>query len=87
LIPVVIQKISPTNTENYIIVELESIVEKTIDFGIYNSLGTNVLSEKIRLEKGTNKQHFDVSNLPKGLYFIQTSVGKGRNVPTKFIKM
>jgi hypothetical protein len=87
LIPVVIQKISPTIAENFIIVELESILEKTIDFDIYNSLGTNVLNEKITVEKGTNKKHFDVSSLPKGLYFIQTSVGKGRNVPTKFIKM
>jgi subtilase family serine protease len=87
LVPIVIQKISPTITENYIIVELESTIEKTIDMDIVNSLGINVLNEKITVEKGTNKKHFDVSSLPKGLYFIQTSVGKGRNVPTKFIKM
>ncbi len=86
LVPVVIQKINPTITENYIVVELESIVEKQIEFEIINSLGTIVLTEKMIIERGNNKRQFDVSNLPKGLYFIQTSVGKGRHVPTKFVK-
>jgi ELWxxDGT repeat protein len=86
LIPIVIQRIAPTITENYIVVELESIVDKTIELEIINSLGTVVLTEKIKIEKGNNKRSFDVSQLPKGLYFIQTSVGKGRNVPTKFVK-
>jgi hypothetical protein len=87
LIPIIIQKIAPTITENYIVVELESIINKTIDFEISNSLGSVVLTEKIVVEKGNNKLHFQVENLPKGLYFIQTSVGKGRGVPMKFVKM
>jgi GEVED domain/CARDB/Domain of unknown function DUF11/Secretion system C-terminal sorting domain len=87
LIPVMIQTISPTITENFIVVELESIVEKTIDFNIINSFGSIVFTEKLTIEKGNNKRHFDVSQLPQGLYFIQTNVGKGRNVPTKFIKL
>jgi hypothetical protein len=86
LIPVIIQKIAPTITENFIVVELESIINKTIDFEISNSLGSVVSTEKIVVEKGTNKFHFQVENLPKGMYFIQTSVGKGRNVPMKFVK-
>ena len=86
LIPIVIQRINPTITENYIVIELESIVDKQIEFEIINSLGTVVFIEKIKVEKGNNKHPFDVSQLPKGLYFIQTSVGKGRNVPTKFVK-
>jgi hypothetical protein len=86
LIPVVIQRINPTLTENYIVVELESIVEKQIDFHILNALGTVVLTEKMTIEKGNNKRQFDVSQLPKGLYLIQTSVGQGRNVPMKFVK-
>jgi GEVED domain/Domain of unknown function DUF11/HYR domain len=87
LIPIIIQKIAPTITENYIVVELESIINKTIDFEISNSLGSVVLTEKIVVEKGNNKLHFQVENLPKGMYFIQTSVGKGRGVPMKFVKM
>jgi hypothetical protein len=87
LIPVVIQKLSPTITESEIVLELESLIEKTIDFGISNAMGQTVLSQQIPIEKGMNKVGFDVSQLPQGLYFIQTNVGKGRNVPTKFIKM
>jgi hypothetical protein len=85
-IPIVIQSINPTITENYIVVELESIVDKQIEFHILNSLGTMVLTEKMAIEKGNNKRQFDVSQLPKGLYLIQTSVGQGRNVPMKFVK-
>ena len=83
---VFLQQVRPTITENYIIVELESLVEKTIDFQILNTLGNVVLTEKIKMGKGNNKFDFDVSQLPKGMYFIQTSVGKGRNVPMKFVK-
>jgi subtilase family serine protease len=87
LIPVVIQKVSPTITESEITVELESLIEKTVEFGISNAVGQVVLSQQVPIEKGMNKATFDVSALPQGLYFIQTNVGKGRNVPTKFIKM
>jgi hypothetical protein len=87
LIPVVIQKVNPTVTESEITVELESLIEKTVEFGISNSMGQVVLSQQVPIEKGMNKATFDVSSLPQGLYFIQTNVGKGRNVPTKFIKM
>jgi hypothetical protein len=87
LIPVVIQKISPTLADGEITMELESLIEKTIDFGISNAMGQTVLMQQIPIEKGMNKVGFDVLQLPQGLYFIQTNVGKGRNVPTKFIKL
>jgi subtilase family serine protease len=87
LIPVVIQKLNPTLVESEITLELESLIEKTVDFGISNSMGQTVLMQQIPVEKGMNKIGFNVSQLPQGLYFIQTNVGKGRNVPTKFIKL
>jgi subtilase family serine protease len=87
LIPVVIQKLNPTLTDGEITLELESLIEKTVDFGISNAMGQVVLTQQLPIEKGMNKATFDVSALPQGLYFIQTNVGKGRNVPTKFIKM
>jgi Domain of unknown function DUF11/CARDB/Secretion system C-terminal sorting domain len=87
LIPVVIQKLSPTLADGEITLELESIIEKTVDFGILNSMGQQVFAQQLPIEKGLNSATFDVSSLPQGLYFIQTNVGKGRNVPTKFIKM
>jgi subtilase family serine protease len=87
LIPVVIQKLNPNIADSYIELELESLIEKTIYFGISNAMGQTVLTKELAIERGMNKATFDVSNLPQGLYFIQTNVGKGRNVPTKFIKM
>jgi hypothetical protein len=87
LIPVVIQKVNPTITESEIAVELESLIDKTIEFSISNAMGQTVLLQQIAIEKGLNKVAFDVSQLPQGLYFIQTNVGNGRSVPTKFIKM
>ena len=87
LIPIVIQKLNPTLTEGEITLELESLIEKTIDFGISNSMGQQVMLQQIAVERGINKVGLDVSQLPQGLYFIQTNVGHGRNVPTKFIKL
>jgi hypothetical protein len=81
-----VQRITPTLTDNYIMVELESSEDKTIDFQIINALGTVVITEKIAIESGYNKRQFDVSQLPKGLYLLQTSVGLGQNEPMKFIK-
>jgi hypothetical protein len=87
LIPIVIQKLSPTITESEIDIELESLIEKTIDFTISNAMGQQVLVQQLPIEKGMNKVALDVSKLPQGLYFIQTNVGKGRAVPTKFVKL
>jgi hypothetical protein len=87
LIPVVIQKVNPTITESEITLELESLIDKMVDFSIANSMGQTVLSQALPIEKGFNKVPFDVSSLPQGMYFIQLNVGKGRNVPSKFIKM
>jgi hypothetical protein len=83
---VIVQRIAPTITENYIVVDLESFEDKTINCQIINTLGTVVLSEKLMLERGNNKRQFDVSRLPKGVYFVQTSGEKGREVPMKFVK-
>jgi hypothetical protein len=83
----VIQKIRPSITEGELTLELESIIEKTVDFSILNATGQQVFTQQWPIEKGLNRATFDVSNLPQGVYFIQTNVGKGRNVPTKFIKM
>ena len=85
--PVVIQKIVPTLTEDIILLELESIVNKTVNFEAINAMGQTVFSETTGIEKGHNKVSFDVTRLPQGIYFIQIDVGKGRNVPTKFVKL
>jgi hypothetical protein len=80
------QRLHPTLVEHFIVVDVESNEAQQIDFQIINALGTVVQTEKMTIERGNNKRQFDVSQLPKGLYLIQTSVGQGRNVPMKFVK-
>jgi hypothetical protein len=80
------QRLHPTLVEHFIVVDVESNEAQQIDFQIINALGTVVQTEKMAIEKGNNKRQFDVSQLPKGLYLIQTSVGQGQNVPMKFVK-
>jgi hypothetical protein len=85
--PIFLQKLNPTIAEHFIVVELESSMNQSVDFQIVNALGTVVLSNKLDIEQGNNKLNFNVEQLPKGMYFIQTSLGNGGNVPMKFVKM
>ena len=87
LIPIVIQALSPNPTESNIVVKLDSWAKQDVDFNFSDITGKTILSEKRTLDKGLNRVAFDVNYLPQGVYFIQTNVGKGRNVPTKFVKM
>lgn len=88
LIPVVIQSIAPTITEDAITVELESLVAKEIPFTIVNATGQQVQMENRVIQKGNNQVVFDVSLLPQGLYLIvPKSAHLGKDVPSKFIKL
>jgi hypothetical protein len=87
LVPVVIQRISPNPTEGDVQVKLDSWTKQEVDFNFSDITGKTIHSEKRQLEKGLNKVDFDLYALPQGVYFIQTNVGKGTNVPTKFVKM
>jgi hypothetical protein len=87
LIPVIIQRISPNPTEGDVQIKLDSWTRQTVDFNFSDITGKTIYSEKRDLEKGMNRLDFEVFHLPQGVYFIQTNVGKGRDVPTKFVKM
>jgi hypothetical protein len=87
LIPIVINKIAPNPTDGDIFVKLESLDKRVVTFEFYNAMGMLIKSENQEVEKGTNTVGFDFSKAPQGVYFIQTNVGKGRDVPVKFVKM
>jgi hypothetical protein len=87
LIPVVIQRIAPNPTGGDVQIKLDSWTKQTVDFNFSDITGKIIHSEKRDLEKGVNRLDFEVFHLPQGVYFIQTNVGKGRDVPTKFVKM
>jgi hypothetical protein len=87
LIPVVIQRIAPNPTRGDVQIKLDSWTKQTVDFNFSDITGKTIYSEKRDLEKGLNKLDFEVFHLPQGVYFIQTNVGKGKDVPSKFVKM
>jgi PQQ-dependent dehydrogenase (s-GDH family) len=86
-IPIVVQQIMPNPTENLVIVELESIIDKEIIFDFYDFTGKKVRTELLQVQKGTNRFPFDFEGAASGVYFIQTNQGTGRNVPLKFVKL
>jgi hypothetical protein len=87
LIPIVMQAIMPNPTENLIIVELESLIDKEVAFDFYDFTGKKIRTELLQVHKGTNKLPFDFESAASGVYFIQTNQGTGRNVPLKFVKI
>jgi hypothetical protein len=87
ILPLIIKQLAPNPTEGDLIVQLESLVEQDVQFEFFNATGKLVQSEKRRVEKGENRVSFSVWDLPQGIYFIQTDIGKGRKAPTKFVKL
>jgi PQQ-dependent dehydrogenase (s-GDH family) len=86
-IPIVVQQIMPNPTENVVIVELESLIDKDIVFDFYDFTGKKVRTEFLQVQKGLNRFPFDFEGEAPGVYFIQTNQGTGRNVPLKFVKL
>jgi PQQ-dependent dehydrogenase (s-GDH family) len=87
LIPIVVQQVMPNPTENVILVEVESIIDKEIVFDFYDFTGKKVRTELLQVQQGLNRFSFDFEGEPSGVYFIQTNQGTGRNVPLKFVKL
>ncbi len=87
LIPIVIQRIAPNPSDGEVIVELESLDARTVQFDFSNAMGSRIHSEKRAVEKGLNRVLFDVSALPQGVYFVAPNTNRGHKVPTKFVKL
>lgn len=86
-IPVVIQKISPVPTDDILSIQLESLTDQEVSFDISDATGKIISTEKRALEKGRNRVELMVSTLPQGLYLIQVSSNRLKNMPLKFVKM
>ena len=87
LVPMVIKKISPTFTEGYVFVEIESRNTQEVSFFFSDALGKVVKVDKRALEKGNNIVTFDVLDLPRGVYFVMPKANMGRSMPTKFVRL
>ena len=78
--------ISPNPATDELNLEMQSTTAQSIQFLFYNMQGSNVKSEQRQTAIGTNQFSFDVSNLPSGLYYLQTA-GEKINLPTvKLVK-
>jgi PQQ-dependent dehydrogenase (s-GDH family) len=85
--PIVVKQIMPNPTKDVILVELESILDKEIVFDFYDFMGKKVRTELLQVQKGTNLFPFDFESEASGVYFIQTNLETGRNLPLKFVKL
>jgi Secretion system C-terminal sorting domain len=76
-------RLFPNPTEGSLFLELESTTFENILFICTNTIGQVLFSEKRKLVTGLNQLNFNVSGLPKGVYFIEIRGNK----PVKFVKM
>ncbi|MEN9612184.1 MAG: hypothetical protein RLZZ628_2998 [Bacteroidota bacterium] len=81
-----IKTLSPNPTDGALLVTLKSLVAKEVTFDFYNTVGSKVYSQTQQVQNGENELFFDVTKLPTGVYFIQTSEQGGKNAPSKFLK-
>ncbi len=86
-IPIVIEKISPNPTDGDLEIVLQSLDEREFILSFSDTYGRLIKSNSTQLEKGINKLHYDVSDLPQGIYFISHPTSNGVNMPIKFVKM
>ena len=78
--------ISPNPASDAINIEMQSTTAQDVQFLFYNMQGSNIKSEQRQTEIGANRFSFDVSNLPSGLYYLQTA-GEKMYLPTvKLVK-
>ena len=87
LIPMVIEKISPNPTDGDLEIVVRSIDERILVLSFNDAYGKIARNDSRRLEKGINKLHYDVSELPQGIYFVSPSLKGGLKLPMKFVKM
>lgn len=87
LIPIIVDKIAPNPSDGEVVVELESLNEREVVFDFTNTFGKTLKTEIRKVEKGTNRVLFEVFDLPQGIYFVSPSTNRGKNAPTKFVKM
>ncbi len=83
----IVQKIAPNPSTNVVVIEMESTQPQKVAFTFSDAFGQTIKTDIRQVERGTNKLHFDVQALPKGVYFVAPSTDIGQGRVTKFVKM
>ncbi len=80
-------KLYPNPATNFIAIDFQNGIDSEETLLIYNSSGQVVKKQNIDLRNGPNQIRVDLSQIPKGLYFIQGSSSNLFSNPMKFIKL
>jgi large repetitive protein len=86
LIPIVIKNIYPNPSEGEVNVILNSTYSGEAIFEWHNALTGSVLTTKTQVSFGENDLFFDLTSLANGVYYLQTTLDTGRQMPIKYIK-
>jgi len=65
----------PVPAENELNVLFGSDADATAYISIYDALGRIIIDESAEVSQGIHFKQYDVSYLPKGVYFIQINIG------------
>lgn len=83
----VISRVFPNPTNNTLYVDYQSALNSTITLRVLNSIGQEMLNNKIVVVKGNQQFKLDVSSFAKGVYILNIQdTGSGKNLQTKFVK-
>jgi hypothetical protein len=86
-LPVIIQAIYPVPTDEIVTIQLNAKVSEVMQFQFYDARGSLVQSQEQNVQLGINELHFDVTNLPSGVYSVMIPGVPLRNSPMQFIKL
>lgn len=79
-------QIAPNPVKNQLLLTLESETKRAITIKVMNAIGQIFHQQTISLAGGTHLEQLDLSQLSKGIYFLQTSSEKVINTQ-KIIKL
>jgi hypothetical protein len=86
-LPLVIQTLYPVPTDEIVTIQLNAKVSESFTFQFYDARGNLVQTQEQQVQQGINELHFDVSNLPSGVYSVIIPGVVLKNSPTQFIKL
>jgi hypothetical protein len=70
----------PNPTQNEVNVAFNSPVSETINVRIFDMVGKTILTNELGVSEGDNKFSFDLSDLNKGIYFVELNTSSERIV-------
>ncbi len=78
--------LAPNPATEHIIVQIYSEEYTDTEMQIFDMAGQLLLRKPITIEHGNNAQHFSISNLPTGMYYIMIPKAHPKHRALKFIK-